>query len=365
MHASGRVRAEAFLVLVIMTAGGFAATSHSSAEEPALELVPEPFLRESHDFGFWGDDENTDDCYFNERWNLEILHGDVMTLISARNMTQGDETSVDYQFNVHYTVGGHLYVGGLTINRMALIVGNETILTPLGTCEGFELEASPVIYDSAVPTVDCSVTFEGIRVYEDGPVASTFDLTLFHHFVCDWNDTDVKVDAHFDFSDTRLCRTDGTEFGAGEPFAAEIRYTMELGDDTYATEGPITPSGHTNTTLEYNITMDNGLPLTVSELRLNDTFSIVNSSGSTDSVGYTGMELFGGRAEVTHGFPGLAYGDTISVRSDPEIIVYHDRVTADDSLVGELLWVLVPAVAAVAVLAAIMVLRKRRAGRPR
>ena len=64
--------------------------------------------------------------------------------------------------------------------------------------------------------------------------------------------------------------------------------------------------------------------------------------GAEDSVN-TSEQRCGGQAQVTHGFPNLTYGDTTSVRSDPEAIVYHEPITETENANDSLLEMLVPA----------------------
>jgi hypothetical protein len=42
--------------------------------------------------------------------------------------------------------------------------------------------------------------------------------------------------------------------------------------------------------------------------------------------------MFDNGALAVHGFPGLVYNDTVSLKSDPEIIVYHDREADQEGL---------------------------------
>jgi hypothetical protein len=64
---------------------------------------------------------------------------------------------------------------------------------------------------------------------------------------------------------------------------------------------------------------------------------------------------------VTHGFPNLTYEDTISMKSDPEIIVYHDRVTANSNPLTLLMpMATLGAIVAVAAIGAIVFMRKRK-----
>jgi hypothetical protein len=93
---------------------------------------------------------------------------------------------------------------------------------------------------------------------------------------------------------------------------------------------------------------------------MRDDFTIYNGSGANDSTGYSFMELHGGQAYVTHGFPNLTYGDTQSMKSDPEITIYHDRVTENDPMSDKPLWILIPVVAGIAAVIVAVVLIKRK-----
>ena len=235
---------------------------------------------------------------------------------------------------------------------LEIIIGNQTIYTPLNTSDDFKLTRSPVKYDGPIPTLDFNITFERIRVYQGNHADSTFDLTFLHHFRGDWNQTNIKVEALFDFSNASLYQSNGTEFSSGEPFTAEIRYIMQL----MGPRGLVIPTGRTNTTFEYNLTLDNGSPLTVSKLEMKDSFTIYNGTGAIASMGYSSM-MDRGLAFVTHGFPNMTYKDTKSMKSDPEVIVYHDRVT------GNTIPILIAAtgvIAAVAAIGAVVFIRKRR-----
>jgi len=294
-----------------------------------------------------------------------------MTLIMARNITQGNTASVDYTNNIHYSIGGKLYIAQFMIMELVFKIGGYGIHAPLNTCSDFELNYSPIRYDGTVPTFDCNITYEGIRVYSVGsfPVVSsgsTVDLILAHHIRGDWNNTHLKIEALFDFSNTRFFNPDDSnnEFNAGEPFTAEISYMMMLANpEDFRTTGPVIPSSCTNTTLEYNMTLDNGSPLTMSKLEMRDSFTIYNGSGARASVGYSFMELHGGQAYVTHGFPNLTYKDTQSIKSDPEIVVYHDRVTENDGTIqnDKPFWMLIPVIAVVAALGIAIFMKKRKA----
>jgi len=376
MHPMRRgIRASivAFLVVNLLVIGSFCIIPPSQAQEAEPELVPEPWVHETHEYNVSGeiDGTPTDEFFVNEKWSIEVRHGDVMTLIMARNITQGNTASVDYTNNIHYSIGGKLYIAQFMIMELVFKIGGYGIHAPLNTCSDFELNYSPIRYDGTVPTFDCNITYEGIRVYSVGsfPVVSsgsTVDLTLVHHIRGDWNNTHIKIEALFDFSNTRFFNPDDSnnEFNACEPFTAEISYMMMLANpEDFRTTGPVIPSNYTNTTLEYNMTLDNGSPLTMSKLEMRDSFTIYNGSGARASVGYSFMELHGGQAYVTHGFPNLTYKDTQSIKSDPEIVVYHDRVTENDGTIqnDKPFWMLIPVIAVVAALGIAIFMKKRKA----
>jgi hypothetical protein len=254
-------------------------------------------------------------------------------------------------------------------DRVVFKIGGQEVIARLKTCDGFNVTHTPVKYDGTNPTLDCNMTFEAIRVYSDIP-DSTFDLTLAHHFIGDWNQTSIKVEALFDFSDTEFYN--GTEFNAGEPFTVEIRYIMALTDPELIGDNTIVPSGATNASLEYNLTLDNGAPYTLSKLEMRDGFTIYDASGARSAIGYSLMEMADrtsvdlqqynpSSAVVTHGFPNLTYNDTRSIRSDPEITIYHDSIAVTDSSADKILWILIPVAAGIAAVGIVVFLKKRRA----
>jgi hypothetical protein len=370
MRSSVRISIGIFTAVNLSIIGSLGLTGYCQAEDTEPEMVPEPWVHETHEYNVSGevDGTPTDAFFVNEKWMIDVTHGDVMTLIMVRNITQDDIASVDYTNNIHYYVGGKLYIAQFMITELVFRIGGYGIHAPLGTCSDFELEYSPILYDGTVPTFDCNITYEGIRVYSVGypPAefnASTVDLTLMHHIRGDWNNTHMKIEALLDFTDTRFFNPDDSnnEFNASEPFTAEIGYMMMLANpEDFRTVGPVIPSSYTNTTLEYNMTLDNGSPLTVSRLEMRDGFTIYNASGARDSTGYSSMELHGGQAYVTHGFPNMTYKDTGSMKSDPEITIYHDRVAETDSPTEKLLWILIPVVAGIAAVGMAIFLNKRR-----
>ncbi len=353
--------------------GSLGLTVNCQADDAETEMVPEPWVNETHEYDVTGevDGTPTDEYFVNEAWSIEVRHGDVMTLIMARNITQGDVTSVDYQNNIHYSIGGKLYIAQFMIMELVFIIGGYEIHAPLGTCSDFEVQHSPTTYDGTVPTLYCNFTFEGVHIYNDGSLPaeyslSTVDLTLIHHIRGDWNNTHMKVEALLNFENTRFFdpNDNNEEFETGEQFTARVGYMMMLANpEDFRTIGPVIPSSYTNTTLVYNMTLDNGSPLTMSKLEMRDDFSIFNASGASSAVGYSSMEVFGGQAHVTHGFPNLTYNDTQSMRSDPEVTIFHDMVTEAYSPASDYLWVLIPVVAGIAVaIMAIFILKRRTSG---
>ncbi|MCX6651297.1 MAG: hypothetical protein NT131_06555 [Methanomassiliicoccales archaeon] len=267
----------------------------------------------------------------NEQWALVIDHGGMMTDIGARNMTQNGTLNADYVFDIHYNLGNHSnYIAQFMMMYVTFVIGNQTMNVPLRSCDDIILTRTPIQYDGAVPTFWCNITYKDIDIYPGTSINSTFDLTLCHHFVCGWNETSVKVEAIFGLSNVTLINPwNDTEFGAGQPYAVEIRYTMTVGDPNAASieERIMTPTGHTNTSLEYNLTLENGQPVTLSKLTMKDDFWVFNASGSSTSIGFSTIE-FSRISNVTHGFPSLVYKDALSIKSDPEITVFHDNVSA-------------------------------------
>lgn len=354
----------------MLTFGCPCPASLALAEETDSELVPEPWVHETHDYDFWLDVDGveTHDAFVNEMWSIEIRHGDMKTLIMARDITGGDATWVDYQNNIHYYIDGELYIAQFTIMEVVFNIGEYEISVPLRTCSDFEVEHTPVVYDGTVPTLDCNYMFRGLHLYNDGSLpteygTSTVDLTLTHRVRADWNDTSMKVEAVLDFANTRFYDpNDGhAEFDTGEEFTAKIWYTMGVGRP--GDPEPITPTSCTNSTLEYNITLDNGAPLTMSKMNMDNNFTAYDSSGPRALVGYSYMAMDeGGSARVWHGFPNLTYGETMSMQSDPEITVFHDMVTEAYRPFSDYMWpvVTVVGVAALAAVVGVVLLRRRK-----
>lgn len=324
-----------FIVASLLIIGSLNLVPFNQAQASGPDLVPEPSIQETHIYNDTGYLNGTPYYTINERWSLDIIHGNVETALWTRNFTQDNGTMVDYSNNIKYRIGDTFYQAQFLIMQTVFKIGGLKMYSMLKTCDKFELAYSPIKYDGPNPTFDCNITYERIRVgnldYQNAHNNSTFDVTLFHHFRLDWNQTDIKVEALFDFNNTAFYQVNGTEFDAGEPFAAEIVYSMELGViDKNENAVLIVPTSVNDATMEYNLTLDNGSPLRLSKLEMKDSFTIQNGTGARTSVGYSSMEIFEGFegiAQITHGFPNLTYKDTQTIRSDPEITIYHDRVT--------------------------------------
>lgn len=348
-------------------------SSRAQASEPGL--VPEPTVTEVHEYDrSEGGGDSTREI--SELWRIGIDHGGVAILLGAANYTdtfadetRDDETNVAYSQHINFMTGGKLYIAMFTFDRVVFKIGGQEVVALLKNSDGFDVTHTPVTYDGTIPTLDCNMTFEAVRVYPDIP-DSTFDLTLAHHYRGDWNQTSIKVEALFDFSDTEFYN--GTEFSAGEPFTVEIRYIMVLTDPELGDDNAVMPSGFTDTTLEYDLTLDNGSPYTMSKLEMKDSFTIYNASGAQSATGYSmmemadpdlvGLETYNPKsAMVTHGFPNLTYNDTRSIRSDPEITIYHDSIAVTDSSADKLLWILIPVAAGIAAVGIAVLLKRRRA----
>jgi len=367
-----RVSTVAFMIAGILTIVSLNMVPSSEAQEADPELVPEPTVTEVHEYN---QSEGGGDFVreISEKWRVGIDHGGVAILLGVANYTEvfaddtrEDETNVAYSQNINFRIDGKLYIAMFMFDRVVFEIGGQEVIALLKNSAGFDVTHTPVTYDGTIPTLDCNMTFEAIRVYPDMP-DSTFDLTLAHHFRGGWNQTSIKVEALFDFSNTEFYN--GTEFSAGEPFTAEIRYIMVLTDPELGDDNAVMPSGVTDTTLEYNLTLDNGSPYTLSKLEMRDSFTIYNASGAQSETGYSmmemadpdmaGLEAYNPKsAVVTHGFPNLTYLDTMSVQSDPELTVYHDRI---DGSATDAYYLLIPVLAAVAaVTAAVVVIGMRR-----
>ena len=142
MHPMRRgIRASivAFLAVNLLVIGSFCIIPPSQAQEAEPELVPEPWVHETHEYNVSGeiDGTPTDEFFVNEKWSIEVRHGDVMTLIMARNITQGNTASVDYTNNIHYSIGGKLYIAQFMIVELVFKIGGYGIHAPLNTCSDF------------------------------------------------------------------------------------------------------------------------------------------------------------------------------------------------------------------------------------
>lgn len=372
MNGSVRTPTAVFLITCLLLLGSQNFISFAGADEPAIERVPEPSVNVSHKYNFYETYNGIARGYFdNENWNVGINHGNVITLLTARNYTtRQNETVVDYTQNINFYIGGKFYISMFTIDHILLSIDNQRLIIPLKSCDHFEVERSPIRYDGPIPTLDCNITYKGIRVYPDSPTDSSFDLTLIHHYRGDWNSSSIKLEALFDFNHTRFYN--GTDPLTGEPFTAEIRYTMVLTDPDTPGDGDntVSPSRITNETLEYNLTLDNGVPYTLSKLEMKDSFTIYNHGGARTAVGYSFMKKGGNSSDfwrgygsnaagVIHGFPNLTYGDTQSIKSDPEITVFHDRVSVQPGPMTVAISI-AAAVALVAIGIAIFYMRRKK-----
>lgn len=333
------------LVVIMLLFGGIGLLPCARAEE----LVPKPDIHETHIF------DSPSDAYgmkLNEGWGLLIDHGGIHMDLGARKMTQNGTLNTDYTFDINYYIGNNTqYLTQFMMMYVTFRVGNQTIIAPLRSCDDFILTHTPIQYDGAVPTFWCNITYKNIDVYPGTSINSTFDLTLCHHFACGWNETSIKVEALFDLRNVTLINhSNDLELDAGEPYAVEVHYGMMVGTQ----ENAMTPTGHTNTSLDYKLRLENGTPVTLSKLTMNDDFSVFNASGSSESIGYSKIE-FGRFSNVTHGFPGLIYKDTLSMKSDPEITVFHDGVGGGNDWLS-----IIAGVAAIALVLAVVLLFLRR-----
>lgn len=358
-----------FLIVSIMIVGSLSIVPFAQADDSAPENVPAPWTTESHRFNY-SDGNSSNSNYNYEAWGITITHGDIKTGLSARNYTNGNGFYVDYGQNIMFYIGGKFYIAMFTIDQVVIIIANDTLMIPLRNCAGFELTYTPVKYDGTIPTMECNITYKKIRVFSDAP-DSTFDLTILNHFRGDWNQTSIKVEALLDFSGMHL-----GQYSAGENFTAEIHYIMQLTDPNMKDQGPpdfntIKPSKYTDTSLEYNMMRDDGSPYTLSKLEMNDNFTIYDAGGAHPAVGYSRMDspnMSGANGQtynhnsrvVTHGFPNLTYEDTLSMKSDPEITVFHDRVTANAGSGNLILIAAIGAIAAVAAIGTVIFMRKRK-----
>ncbi|MEX2682118.1 MAG: hypothetical protein Q6373_010990 [Candidatus Sigynarchaeota archaeon] len=294
---------------------------HASAQSPGQEKVPTPNIMQIHHYNNDAGNE-----FQHEYWSLTMRCGDTLLNLIADNATRKSEArvSVTYQQNTQYFVGGINYIASLQIVDIAFVIGNQTVATNLTNCAGFVLTYTPVTYNGPVPGFDCNITFDHVQVYPGTGRDSTFDLSVIHHVNVDWTRSTIITEALFNFTNTRLYGSNGSEFAPATPFCTEIHYGMSLNDQTH--DIGIAPSGHTDTRLEYNITRENGAPLNVARLNMNNNFTVRNASGSFGQIGYSSMAVGPQSATATHGFPGLQYKNVASIKSDPDLQVTYDRI---------------------------------------
>jgi len=354
-----------FAIADLLFMGSLEIVPSAQADGSTPEKVPPPNVSEAHEYNVpqryqYGNIGTGD--FINERWGICIEQGGVKIGISAANTSA--RADIGYGQVIQYSIGGKTYMAMFGFCDVAIpmrfIIGNQInfnqiqIDTSLNTCDGFKLTNSSVKYDYLTPTLDCNITFERIHVYQNEHEDSTFDLTFLHHYKGYRNQTNIKVEVLFDFSNTRFYQSNGAEFDAGEPFTAEILYSMKLDEPNV---GTIMPTGCTDTALVYDLTLDNGSPLTLSKLEMKDSFTIYSGTGSSASIGYSTMDPHDGVAIITHGFPDMTYNNTQSMKSDPEIIVYHDWVTGNTNLA---LIAATGVIVTVAVIGAVVFMRKRK-----
>lgn len=326
----------------------------ASGDEATGEMVPEPELVEWHYFN-----EDRYGMRVNEEWALDINNGGTLIKLAARNASQDQGYGTDYQFNIHYDIDGTLYIAQLYMIYMGIIIDGQGMEMPLRTSNDLELSHTPIVYVGTTPTLWCNITFYNIRVYPNQHPESTLDLTLCHHVTADWNQTTVKVEAVIDISDLLLFQNleQGWEFEMGKQFSLEVRYRMGVGKAN-SDEAPLSPSSYSNTGLEYNLTTSTGDPLTISTMNMQNHFTVTNGTGPYASTAYSDL-LFDNGPLAIHGFPGLIYKDTLSVKSDPEITVYHDRET-NDGLSGMLMPLIIGAMLVAATVVLVVFAAKKK-----
>jgi hypothetical protein len=323
------VRIKAIFIASLFIIGCFNLPFYPRADGSTQEKVPKPELGEQHTYNEMGEGGGVK-WTRNEDWSLSIRHGDANIKIGVMNLTQKgymqNDTWISYQYNIMHTVGKSVYIAQCGIATIIFIVGNQTIYANLTNCDDFILAYSPIRYNGTVPEFDCNITFLRISVYPATAKESTFDLTLRHHIRADWEHMDTKIEALFDFDNTRFYDKNNLEFNTGEPFTAELHYTMESWNATdQQNQIPLMPTGYNNKTMNYDIQLGNGTPLTVSRLNMSNNFTAYDENGIRELVGYSSFK-YNWRSEVTHGFSNLTYKDTKSIKSDPEIIAFHNRV---------------------------------------
>lgn len=324
--------------------GSSGLVSLANADESTAAKVPAPWIRENHDFNVSHVGGGEPGGYYtHEGWGVQISHGGSTTGLEVRRLNNGPnptgDTFIDYANYVNYNVSGRHYSAQFYIMELKFEVEQTAIGTMLSTCSDFVLNRTPVVYDGAVPTFYCNITFYGIHVYSGTPSPagsedSTFDLTLIHYIRGDWNNTQIKLEGLMDFSNTRLFSpVSGTECPAGTPFTAGIDYRIYVTEIINQQAGTfLKPTGRTDKTLTFDMNQTSGTPLVVSRLDMRDNFTKHNETGDDASVGYSFMgesnDMF---TPVSHRFPNLTYKDTQWMKSDPKLTVYHDMVTEENN----------------------------------
>jgi hypothetical protein len=353
-------RMVAVFIVATMAIGCLFVIPNAIAEDGSISNVPEPHIEMRHQSSVTVDDVTK----ANDMWTMDITDGDVTILLLARNLTntQTDMSWIDYQSDINYHVGDDLYIAQITIMQIKFLVGDISISSTLDTSDSIGMTYTPVKYVGGLPTIYCNITYTGVDLQQSGSVRSCFDLTLSHHIEVNMTQTIIKVEARFDLSNTTLIDPFTTnEYEAGTPFAIEIPYSMMLTLPNSHGE-PITPTGHTDTCLEYDLTTSSGTPITVSKLTMANNFTIYNQTGSYGSMGYSSMQ-YGSRSSMTHGFPNLVYKDTSAVQSDPEITIYHDSLAlnAGSDLSSMTTYLMLGAVLAIVAAISILLVVRRKA----
>lgn len=316
----------------------------ANADESTPGQVPAPWIRENHEFNVSHVGGGGPGGYYtHEGWGIQISHGGSMTALEVRRLNNGPnpsgDTFVDYATYLHYNVSGRQYSAQFYVMDSRFDVDGTSIQTSLSTCDDFVLNRTPVLYEGAVPTFYCNITFYNIHVYSVAPYPpgsedSTYDLSLVHHIRGDWNDTQIKIEALLNFSKTKFFNpVNSTECPAGTPFTAELDYRIYVTEILNNHTGAfLKPTSRTDKTLMFDLNQTGGTPLAVSRLDMRDNFTKHNATGDNASVGYSFMgesnDMF---TPVTHRFPNLTFGDTQWMRSDPMMTVYHDRVTNENN----------------------------------
>ena len=360
----------------------------AKADQSTDDEVPAPWIREDHEFNVShvGGGE-LGGYYTHEGWGIQISHGGSRMAIQVRTINNGPQPSndkfVDYSNYINYNIGGREYSAQFLIyDMLSFDIGGIGVSTMLSYCSDFVLNRTPIVYEGDVPTFYCNITFYGIHLYAATPrpagsEGSTFDLTLAHHIRGDSNNTQMKIEALLNLSNTKFFDpVNGSECPAGTHFTAAINYRIYVSESLDNQSGGfLRPTSRTDKTLMFDLPQNNGAPLAVSRLDMRDNFTMHNATGDYASVGSSFMgesnDMF---TPVTHSFPNLTYKDTQWMRSDPMVTVYHDRVTEENNqnpwAIGGLaaadlsLIVAICAIIAIGAIGAVFFLKKRRQKTP-